>query len=108
MKTKSIQTEIFFCLSPTSKIDDAVQQYTVNEATKNIFIVIFEDIDTSAIHALIGGQLIALNEFDNEAITDVEKLERIANAYKVPLTLARDYATIEKIILSKTATKFVL
>lgn len=107
MKSKSLHSEVLFCLAATKKIDEAVRQFGVREDSREIAVVTIARSEETAEYA-IRGELTTANAFDEACRVDSERHSRVAEAFKIPSSLVGNFAALEKLVVSKIAVKTVL
>ncbi|KAL3852707.1 hypothetical protein ACJMK2_016325 [Sinanodonta woodiana] len=70
MTTKTIHSEILFCLSPSKNISDSYRKFGLGDEDKCMLVVIVDDQDNSklnAIQALIKGRQLPLSDLQAKA-----------------------------------------
>ncbi|KAK3585840.1 hypothetical protein CHS0354_038365 [Potamilus streckersoni] len=81
MTTKTIHSEILFCLSPSKNISDSYRNFGLGEEDKCILVVIVDDQDNSKLNALqqlIKGRQLPLSDLHSTADTSaIKKIYKI-------------------------------
>jgi tRNA threonylcarbamoyladenosine modification (KEOPS) complex Cgi121 subunit len=114
MKTKSIQAEILYQLSPTSKITDALLQFSVSLESKMVaFIFVSQEIitfDKNYIYSIIFKHMIG-NEIEPSSILspeilNKEKKEKLIKNFKITQQEVEEFP-LEDALITKLAIKDV-
>jgi len=102
MKTRSIQTEIVYCLSASTQISASLKLFSISSSTKTILVALLE-ADNDAIQNI-------RNRIEGHEV-DLSKLQRFTNEPKVfaHLKCSEDHAKlpggIEAFMLSAICVK---
>lgn len=112
MKTKSIEAEILYQLSPTSKITDALLQFSVSLESKMVaFIFVSQEIikfNKNDIYSIISKHMIG-NEIEpsfilSPEILNEEKKEKLIKVFKITQQEVEEFP-LEDTLITKLAIK---
>lgn len=82
MKTRSLNSEIIFSLSPTNNISEAFKRFGISDKDDSVLVVVVHAKDelhaVSDITAMVGGQQLPVDE-----VSSLSDLEKIRKFYKV-------------------------
>jgi EKC/KEOPS complex subunit CGI121/TPRKB len=110
MKTKSISAEILYQLSSSTKINESLKQYGVqNRSSKVAFVFVGEQSSTHGtdLMAQVDGESFDIELLDSPVFLSVEKISSIVKQFKIT-PQEMEISSLENAVATRIATKDVL
>ncbi|XP_077865154.1 EKC/KEOPS complex subunit TPRKB-like [Saccoglossus kowalevskii] len=102
MKTRNINSEILFNLSPTNNITDSFKKFGINEDDNTILVAVIDDNNGEKLRDItqcIDGTRMELNEL--QICTDIGKIKKV---YKIQDTELKQSSLLDAVVC-RMATK---
>ena len=99
MKTADLFTEIVYCMSPSTRINDSLAQFGVTEETRSLLVVCFDLPSLEIARAAVDGTVASM-----EHLSQFTNFQRILKAFEISI----DELTMDRSITSAVYTRIAV